>query len=210
MATISKKNSSNNYIVQRLKALPWGIIVVVTLIVMLINIGIGTVSNYNQMILLRNTADAQWQQVEVQYQRRLDLIPNLVSTVEGAQIQEKEIIGQISEARTRYGSASSVNNKAAAATQLDSAISRLLLIVENYPQLASSQLMQNLQAELAGTENKVGVERLRFNDDVRTYNTFIQVFPKNIAANVFGFDEKVYFESSAEAQNAPKVDFKKQ
>lgn len=210
MATKSKKKNSDHYVLQRLKALPWGLIIVVTSIVLIINVVVSTVSNYNQMVLLRNTADSQWQQVEVQYQRRLDLIPNLVAAVEGAQIQEQEVFGQLAEARSQYGSASSVDDKATAASQLDSAISRLLLIVENYPQLASSQLMQNLQAELAGTENKVSVERLRFNDDVRTYNTFIQVFPKNMVANVFGFDEKTYFASSIQAQDAPKVDFKTQ
>jgi LemA protein len=207
MATKSKKNS-NNYVIQRIKNLPWAVIGVVTVIVLLINLCISAVSSYNEMVVLRNTADAQWQQVEVQLQRRVDLIPNLVSTVEAAQIQEKDIVKQITDARTRYGTANSVNARAAAATDLDSAISRLLVISENYPQLASTQVVQNLQAELAGTENKLSAERLRFNDDVRAYNTYVQVFPKNIVANAFGFDQKVYFDAADNAAAVPKVNVK--
>lgn len=204
----SKKPSSDHYVLLRLKRLPWAIIAIVAGIVLFTNMAVGTVAAYNQMVSLRNTANASWQQVEIQYQRRFDLIPNLVSAVKGAQIQEKEIFGQIAEARARYGAAVSTDDKAAAASGLDSAISRLLVISESYPELTSNQLIQGLQAELVGTENKISVARTYYNDDVRTYNTYIQVFPNNIVAKTFSFKDKVYFESSIEAHIAPEVNIR--
>jgi LemA protein len=180
-----------------------------TLIVVLAAVGIigfSVMGTYNKLVSQSQNIDGQWAQVESQYQRRFDLIPNLVNSVQGIFTQEKEVFGQIAEARTRYSEAKSVDEKAAAATELESALGRLLVIVENYPQLQSNQAVQKLMDELAGTENRISVERKRFNDEVRTYNTAVKRFPTLLLANWFGFGDRAYFEAAAEAAAAPKVD----
>lgn len=163
------------------------------------------VSTYNSLISKSQQVDNQWAQVETQYQRRFDLIPNLVSSVQGIFKQEQKVFDDIAQARTQYSGAQSVNQKAQAASQVESALARLLVIVENYPDLKSSQNVTQLMDELAGTENRVSVERKRYNDVVKDYNTTIQTFPTNLLANMFGFREKSYFQASSEAQSAPKV-----
>ncbi len=163
-------------------------------------------SGYNGFVTLNEKADSQWSVVETQYQRRLDLVPNLVNSVKGILNQEQEIFGKIADARTAYGSATTPNAKAIAASQIESSLSRLLVIMENYPQLNSSQNVKDLMTQLEGTENRISVERTRFNEIVRDYNIGIKRFPSNILATVTGFSERAYFEAVSGAETAPNVD----
>lgn len=162
---------------------------------------------YNGMVSSSEAVDAQWKQVETQYQRRFDLIPNLVESVKGVMKQEKEVFGKLADARTKYGSASTPSDKAQAATQVEGALARLLVVMENYPQLKSAETTQTLMAQLEGTENRIAVERKRYNDEAMNYNVRIKRFPGMIFARMFNFTEKKYFESQAGAENAPKVNF---
>lgn len=170
-------------------------------------LGVWLVGSFNGFVTQGNAIDGQWKQVEVQYQRRFDLIPNLVESVKGLQKQEQKVFGDIAEARTRYSGAVSVNDKAGAATQLESALGRLLVIMENYPELKSDAAVARLMDELAGTENRVAVERRRYNEFVQSYNTSLSVVPGNILAGVFGFSRRAYFESTEGSETAPKVQF---
>ena len=170
-------------------------------------VGIYGWSTYNRLVTARENVDNQWAQVETQYQRRLDLIPNLVESVKGIMKQEQAVFNAIADARTRYSGASTVDEKAAAAGQVESALGRLLVIMENYPQLKSAENVQTLMSQLEGTENRVSVERKRFNDMVRDFNLMIKRFPSNVLAGIFGFSERSYFESVSGAENAPKVEF---
>jgi len=179
-----------------------------TLLAILIFIGVvalSLVSTYNSLVTKTQNIDGQWAQVETQYQRRFDLIPNLVNSVKGIFTQEQEVFGKIAEARQNYAGATTVDEKAAAAGQVESALGRLLVIVENYPQLQSNTAVLGLMDELAGTENRVSVERKRFNDIVKDYNTTIKRFPTNLIANLFNFDARAFFEAAAAAQTAPTV-----
>lgn len=162
---------------------------------------------YNNLIGQTQAIDNQWAQVETQYQRRFDLIPNLVSSVKGIFEQEQKVFGDIAEARTRYAAATTVDEKAAAAGRLESALGRLLVIVENYPQLRSSEAVRQLMDDLAGTENRISVERRRFNELVRDYNTAIKRIPGNLLAPIFGFRERNYFQAAEGAEEAPRVEF---
>lgn len=162
---------------------------------------------YNGLITKSEAVDNQWAQVETQYQRRLDLIPNLVESVKGIMAQEKEVFGALAEARTKYNGARTVDEKAVAASQVESAFGRLLVIMENYPQLRSAENVQTLMAQLEGTENRVSVERGRFNDTVRSLNITVKRFPTNLIARFAGFTERSYFEAAAGAENAPPVEF---
>ncbi len=164
-------------------------------------------TTYNKFVSLEEKIDSQWAQVETQYQRRLDLIPNLVESVKGVMQQEQSVFGALADARTKYAGAKTVDEKAAAATQVESSLGRLLVIVENYPQLRSSENVQTLMVQLEGTENRIGVERGRFNDMVRDLNTSVKRFPGNIIASKFGFSERAYFDAASGAENAPKVTF---
>ncbi len=171
---------------------------------------------YNSMVSLDEAVAAQWAQVENAYQRRADLIPNLVNTVKGYADFEQETLTQVIEARSK---ATSVNVNAdnlnensleqfqAAQQGLSSALSRLMVVVERYPDLKANQSFLDLQAQLEGTENRIAVERNKFNDITRQYNTYIRRFPRNIVANIFGFDKKEYFETEASASEAPEVEF---
>jgi LemA protein len=161
---------------------------------------------YNQLVTKAEGVDNQWAQVETQYQRRFDLIPNLVSSVEGIMEQEQEVFGAIAEARTKYSGATSVDEKAEAASGLESALGRLLVIIENYPELRSSENVMALMDELAGTENRISVERGRYNDLVRDYNVTIKRFPARLIAGMFGFEERAFFEAAEGAEEAPKVE----
>ncbi len=177
----------------------------IALIVVLALLVIWMFSGYNSLVTLNESADAQWSQVETQYQRRFDLIPNLVASVRAVLKQEQEVFGQIAEARSRYSGASSPDEKAAAASEVEGALARLLVIVENYPQLQSAGTVRDLMVQLEGTENRVSVERTRFNDVVRDYNTSIKRFPKNVLAAITGFDERSYFEAAAGTDTVPEV-----
>jgi len=169
-------------------------------------LALSLVGFYNNLVTKTQAVDNQWAQVETQYQRRFDLIPNLVSSVEGIMTQEQAVFGQIAEARTRYSGATTVEEKARAATQVESALGRLLVIMENYPELRSAENVSQLMDELAGTENRVAVERRRYNDLVRDYNTTIKKFPANLIAGTFGFNERSYFEAAEGAEQAPEVE----
>ncbi len=162
-------------------------------------------TSYNGLVTMRESATAQWQQVETQYQRRFDLIPNLVESVKGAMKQEQTIFTALAEARTKYSGAQTVNDKAVAAGQVETALGRLLAVIENYPTLKSIDTVQNLMTQLEGTENRVSVERQRFNDSVKIYEVAIKRFPRSIVASMFGFDDINYFEAQTGAENAPKV-----
>ena len=163
--------------------------------------------SYNSFVGKNESVDNQWAQVESQYQRRFDLIPNLVNSVKGAMAQEKAVFDSIAEARTRYAGAKTVDEKAAAAGQVETSLARLLAVMDNYPTLKSIDTVNGLMAELSGTENRISVERKRFNDSVKTLNVSVKRFPSNLIAKVFSFGERGYFESAAGSENAPKVEF---
>jgi LemA protein len=148
-----------------------------------------------------------WAQVENQLQRRFDLIPNLVETVKGYAAQEKEVFLRVTEARSKVGGATTVNDKISANNGLSAALSRLLLVVERYPELKSNTNFIRLQDELAGTENRIAVERRRYNETVKVYNIRIRRFPTNLLAGMFGFEKAPFFEVPKERQQAPKVKF---
>lgn len=162
-------------------------------------------SSYNNLVSYREAATAQWHQVETDYQRRFDLVPNLVESVKGTMKQEQTIFTAIADARTRYSGAQSVSDKVEAAGQLESAIGRLLVVMENYPTLKSSDTVRDLMTQLEGTENRIGVARSRFNDTVQSYELAIKRFPRSIIASLFGFDDMKYFQAQQGAVVAPKV-----
>ena len=169
-------------------------------------VGLYIASFYNGFVRSNEGVDAQWAQVEGQYQRRFDLIPNLVNSVKGIMAQEQEVFGAIADARTRYAGAMSSNEKAEAAGKVESALARLLVVMENYPQLRSVETVQSLMAELAGTENRIAVERGRYNEMVRDYNVTVKTFPGSLAAALFGFDARTMFEAAEGAAQAPTVE----
>jgi LemA protein len=179
---------------------------------------IGGCTSYNGMVGLSQNVDSKWAQVQNQYQRRLDLIPNLVNTVSGAANFEKSTITEVTEARARVGQVNINPNQAPADPaqlekfeqaqgQLGSALSRLLVVAERYPELRATQNFAGLQAELAGTENRISVERMRFNDAVQEFNTTVQRLPARLYAGLMGFNPKPYFKSAAGAEAPPKVEF---
>ena len=166
------------------------------------------ISRRNQMVLLNNSIQAAWSQVDIVLQRRADLIPNLVETVKGFAAQEQTVFGDIAKARSQLLSAHTPTDRIAANNQLDGAIGRLLLIVENYPQLKSNENFLRLQDELAGTENRIAVERKRYNDAVLAYNNYIGVFPNSLFAGWAGFKKNdAYFQAQEASCQAPKVQF---
>ena len=178
--------------------IPVGIILVIVL---------WGVSTYNKLISQNEVVTTAWAQVENQLQRRFDLIPNLVATVKGIAGQEQEVFGAIADARTRYSGATTPDERAAAASQVESALGRLLVITENYPQLQSSQAFRDLMVQLEGTENRISTERMKYNDQVRVLNTAVKRFPTMIFAGIFGIDERTYFEVSEAAAANPTVNF---
>lgn len=179
-------------------------IIILAIVVIL---AVYVIGSYNSLVTLNVAADAQWQQVETQYQRRFDLIPNLVESVKGIMKQEQEVFTAIADARTRYSGASTANEKALAAGQVESALGRLLVITENYPQLKSSETVQSLMSQLEGTENRVSTERMRFNKNVESYNLKVMRFPSSVIASVFGFENRAYFEAVDGAETVPEVKF---
>ena len=166
--------------------------------------------SYNKFVSQEEAVKAQWAQVENQLQRRNDLIPNLVETVKGYAQHEASVYKDIADARSRLLAAKSPEESIAAANQQTSALGRLLAVVENYPQLKANEQFNRLMDELAGTENRLAVERMRYNEKVQEYNTSRRQFPANLTAKVFGFKEYPFFQVPAEAKQVPKVDFGKQ
>ncbi len=166
------------------------------------------ISRRNQMILKNNAVQASWSQVDIVLQRRADLIPNLVETVKGIAAQEQTVFGDIAKARSQLLSAHTPADRISANNQLDGALGRLLVIVENYPQLKSNENFLRLQDELAGTENRIAVERKRYNDAVLDYNNYIGVFPNSLFAAWAGFKKNdAYFQAQEGSRQAPKVQF---
>lgn len=164
-------------------------------------------SGYNKAITLDEQVHSNWAQVENQLQRRFELIPNLVETVKGIAGQEKEIYLGVAEARKAYFQANSINEKAQAAGSFESALSRLLVLRETYPELKSNESFLKLQDQLEGTENRLAVERKRYNDSVQALNTFTRKFPGRIYANLAGVEKAEYFQVQEAAKTAPKVEF---
>lgn len=162
---------------------------------------------YNGLVRSEETINSQWAQVETQYQRRFDLIPNLVESVKGVMKQEQKVFDDIAQARTHYNGAHSADQKAAAASHVEGALSRLLVVMENYPQLKSSETVQTLMVQLEGTENRISVERKRYNDAVNEFNVRIKTIPTKLIANLCGFAAHTYFEAVKGAETAPKVSF---
>lgn len=170
-------------------------------------VGLWAMGTYNGLVSKGQAVDAQWANVQTSYQRRADLIPNLVSTVKGYMTYEAGLLENITALRSQWGSAKTTEDKIAAGTAMDSAISRLLLVYENYPELKANQNVAQLMDELAGSENRISVERMRYNSAAKEYNTAMKLFPASVVANFAGFKEKPYFEAQAGAENAPKVEF---
>lgn len=162
---------------------------------------------YNGLVSAEESVDAQWYQVENQYQRRADLIPNLVDTVKGYAAHEEKVFTEVTKYRSQWSAAGTQEEKMAAAEGMDSAISRLLVIVESYPQLKANENFLALQAQLEGTENRIAVERMRYNEKVRDYNTQLKRIPSSFVAGMLGSEPKAYFEAEKGAQNVPKVNF---
>jgi len=185
-----------------------GLIILVILIVLGFWLGGTFIGHRNEMVRKREAVNAAWSQVDVVLQRRADLIPNLVETVKGYAAQEQKVFGDIAAARAALIGAKTPQDKIAANGQLDSALSRLLVIVENYPQLKSNENFMRLQDELAGTENRIAIERRRYNEAVQDYNTYIGLFPNNIVASLSGFTRNdAYSKTEEGARQAPKVNF---
>jgi LemA protein len=185
-----------------------GLIVIIVLVVIVLLLFGQYVGVRNTLVQKNEAVKAAWSQVDIVLQRRADLIPNLVETVKGYARQEQAVFGQIAEARSALLSAKMPADKIAANGQLDGALGRLLAIVENYPQLKSNENFLRLQDELAGTENRIAVERKRYNDTLQDYNTYIQQFPNNIFAARAGFTpNQAYFVASEGSRQVPKVDF---
>ena len=188
-----------------------GLLVVVGILVLLGVVVIGQyISVRNTLVQKREDVKQKWSQVENVMQRRADLIPNLVATVKGYAAHEQKVYDDIAAARAALGGARSPQQAIAANNQLDSALSRLLVVVENYPNLKADQQFLNLQAQLEGTENRIAQERRRYNESVQDYNTYLQVFPNNIYASFAGFSyNNDYFKANEAAKEVPKVDFSK-
>lgn len=182
-------------------------IVIGAIVVVVLLIGAPFWGTYNSLVAQSQGVDEQWAQVQTQYQRRYDLIPNLVNSVKGGMAQEQAIFNAIAEARTRYAGAPSADERARAAGELEGALSRLLVIMENYPQVRSLEAVKQLMDELAGTENRISVERRRYNERVRDYNIEVKSFPRNLVAGLFGFRERSFFEAAAGTEEPPKVQF---
>jgi len=163
--------------------------------------------NYNKFVKMDMAIKAAWSQVENQLQRRYDLIPNLMETVKGYAKQEKDVLVEVTNARAKVGGAGNIPDKIAANNQLTEALSRLMVVVEKYPDLKSNQNFLKLQDELAGTENRIAVERMRYNETVKVYNEAIRSFPANMLAGMYGFKEAAFFKVDEVAKAAPKVKF---
>ena len=183
---------------------------IIVLVVVLI-LGVASYSffagNFNKFTKMDVGIKAAWSQVENQLQRRYDLIPNLVETVKGYAKQEKDVLVEVTNARAKVGGAGNIPDKISANNQLSGALSRLMVVIEKYPDLKSNQNFLKLQDELAGTENRIAVERMRYNETVQVYNEAIRTFPANMLAGMYGFKEAAFFKVDEVAKAAPKVKF---
>jgi LemA protein len=184
-----------------------GYLVLGIILAAIVLLGVMLMSSYNNFVTLEENVDQSYAQIENQLQRRLDLIPNLVNTVKGYASHEKEVIASISDARARLAGANTVEEEATANAELTGALSRLLVVVENYPNLKADQQFTQLMDELSGTENRISVARKDYNDQVAVYNKKIKRFPGALIAGMTGFDEKEYFTADPKAAEAPEVDF---
>jgi LemA protein len=185
-----------------------GVIVLIIVLLVLFWCGSTFVGHRNEMVRKREAVSSAWSQVDVVLQRRADLIPNLVETVKGFATHEEKVFGDIAAARAAMIGAKTPSEKIAANGQLDSALGRLMVVVENYPQLRSNENFLRLQDELAGTENRIAIERKRYNDTLQDYNTYIGLFPNNIVASLSGFTRNdAYFKADEGSRQAPKVNF---
>ena len=179
----------------------------IVIVVIIFSIFLSIKGTYNSLVQLDEGVKSAWAQVENQLQRRYDLIPNYVETVKGYAKHEKEVFLKVTEARAKVGGATNIKDKIGANKELSSALSRLLLVVERYPDLKANQNFIRLQDELAGTENRIAVERRRYNETVKTYNIKIRSFPTNIMAGMFGFGKAEFFKIAEAAKAVPKVKF---
>src|ERR1700736_970645 len=185
----------------------------IALVIILLLVLIGAVvvfvaiGDRNQLVQEREAVNSQWAQVDVVLQRQADLIPNLVETVKGYAKQEQAVIKEVTDARAAFAGARNPQDRLQTGNQMESALSRLLVVVENYPQLKSNENFLRLQDELAGSVNRIAVERRKYNEAVQRYNTDIELFPKNIAASMFGFGPRDYFKADAAARTPPSVKF---
>jgi LemA protein len=184
-----------------------GIGIVSILLVVLIIGAIFFIVPYNRLTRLDVETDRSWAEVNNQLQRRNDLIPNLVSTVKGYATHERELFDHIADARAKLAGASTIPDKINASNEMSGLLSRLLVVVENYPQLKANENFLKLQDELSGTENRLAVARNRYNEAVKNYNTAIRVFPSNLLAGLFGFSSKQFFEVPESAKQVPQVNF---
>jgi LemA protein len=187
------------------------LIVAAIVVAILLIVGLGffsyIVGTYNSLVKKDEGVKTAWAQVENQLQRRMDLIPNYVETVKGYAKHEREVFIEVTEARAKVAGSVTPSQQIEANTELTAALSRLLLVVERYPDLKANQNFIRLQDELAGTENRIAVERMRYNEAVRDYNVYIRRFPNNILAGIFGFGRATLFEAPEEAKKPPKVQF---
>ncbi|MCM3722986.1 LemA family protein [Solibacillus isronensis] len=183
------------------------LVALIAIVALIVIAAMLVVPKYNKLVTGEETVDAAWAQVENQLQRRFDLVPNLVNTVKGYAEHEEEIFTQIADARTQYGNANTVEETADANNELSSALARLLVVVENYPNLKADVQFTRLMDELAGTENRLTVARKDYNDTVQQFNNDVRRFPGNLIAGMFSFDQKDYFEIKEGVEEAPAVDF---
>ena len=184
-----------------------GTIILIVIAVVILLLGGSVVSRYNQLVELEETVDARWAQVENQLQRRADLIPNLVNTVRGYASHEEQVFADVANARSRLLGATTPEGQMEANQGLDSALGRLLAISEAYPELKADTSFIRLQDELAGTENRIATERMRFNESVQAWNTTIRRFPMNMVASILGREARAFFEAAPGAQEVPQVQF---
>lgn len=182
-------------------------LILIGVVVVLGLLGMTLMSSYNGLVAQQEQVNGKWSQIENMLQRRADLIPNLVNTVKGFAAQEKSVIDSVTSARAKLAGAQGPAAKGAANSELSSALSRLLVVVENYPQLKSDRTFIGLMDELSGTENRIAVARRDYNGAVQVYNTSIRTFPKSILAGVFGFGPKEYFRAEEGAKQVPQVKF---
>ncbi len=185
------------------------LIVVIVIVLVVFWLVASFISMHNNMVAMRESVRSQWHQVDVVIQRRADLIPNLVATVKGFAAQEQKVIGEVTAARAALGGAQTRAQTISANNQLDGALSRLLVVVENYPQLTSNRNFLALQDELTGTENRISIERRKYNQALQTYNTYVSVFPNSIVAHMSGmnYDSDYFTTSNANRSAPPKVQF---
>ncbi len=183
------------------------LIAVIVLAVLILGLGGCVAGNYNQLVRGKAEVDNRWAQVENQLKRRADLIGNLVSAVKGGMIQEQEVFGRIADARSAMAGARTPAQSIKAAQGMDSAIGRLLVVIENYPQLKSEESVQQLMDEIAGTENRLATERMRYNDTVKEYNVLVGSFPMNLFAGFFHYEPAQLYQATEAEHATPKVDF---